>query len=114
MCRQCTAQRKQEPCRYCFCFWPTERIQIHSHHQQIVCYHGDPHTCEMQSAGDLPVRPAQIETLNIVHDIVSSIVYDIRYDDTDIVYDIGKLYRYYGVLCSGVVLCVYCAFDLPE
>jgi hypothetical protein len=37
---------------------------------------GDPYTCEMRSAGDRPVRPAQIEKLNIVHDIVSDIVCD--------------------------------------
>jgi hypothetical protein len=34
------------------------------------------------------VRPAQIETSNIVHDIVSNIVSDIQYNNTDIVYDI--------------------------
>jgi hypothetical protein len=60
-------------------------------------------------------RPAQIETSIIVHDLVSDIVYDISYNDTDIMYDIGIRYRIPNEgLCSGVVLCVYCAFDLPE
>jgi hypothetical protein len=47
------------------------------------------HLCAMQAK----VSPAQIEILNIVHDIVSNTVYDIRYNDTDIVHDIGMRYR---------------------
>jgi hypothetical protein len=60
------------------------------------------------------VGPAQIETFNIIHDIVSDIVYTISYNDTDIVYNIGIRYRipitmvyYVLVLC----VCVYCGCD---
>ncbi len=56
------------------------------------------------------VRPAQIETSNIVHDIVSYIVYDIEYDSTDIEYDIDIRYRIpiymedYGLVVSYVYI----------
>jgi hypothetical protein len=68
----------------------------------------------MTSAELCPVQakdgPAQMETSNIVHDIVSDIVYYISYNNTDIVYDIDIRYsipitmEYYVLVLSYVYI----------